>query len=272
MPWSGQIGSQLCDALGVVPHPVGVDDPAAGGLGDAEHPAVDVRRHPGDHRAAAASPSRSGQVARTRSWLPPMPPRVTTTAWRPQLELARPRSGGWAAAPGGRWARAPPRARRRRRRRRPSARRPGAGSANPTSPARRARGTRRSNGASTPGPVPQVRWKRGTELPWPVGAPVAAALGPADHGKNRRPMRVQPGPLLAGGEVDVRLGPAARPVVLGRGRTGRCPASPARPARGSPGCPSAAARGCRRGTARRGARTPGRRGTAPAPGRAAAPG
>ena len=43
---------------------------------------------------------------------------------------------------------------------------------------------------------------------------VAAALGPADDGEEAHALRVQPGPLLPGREVDVRLGPLARPVVL----------------------------------------------------------
>ncbi len=37
------------DALDVVPHPVTVDQPRARGLGDADHPAVDMFRHAGDH-------------------------------------------------------------------------------------------------------------------------------------------------------------------------------------------------------------------------------
>ena len=54
----------------------------------------------------------------------------------------------------------------------------------------------------------------------PDGA-VAAALGPADHGEEAHALLVQPGALLAGGEVDVGLGPAARPVVLGAVEAGR---------------------------------------------------
>ena len=37
------------DALDIVPHPVAVDQPRAGGLGDADHPAVDMFGHAGDH-------------------------------------------------------------------------------------------------------------------------------------------------------------------------------------------------------------------------------
>ena len=49
MPWRGQIGFQFSDALDVVPHPVAVDQPRAGGLGDADHAAVDMFGHAGDH-------------------------------------------------------------------------------------------------------------------------------------------------------------------------------------------------------------------------------
>ncbi len=45
-----------------------------------------------------------------------------------------------------------------------------------------------------------------------AGATVAA-LGPADHREHPQTLVVEPLPLLAGGEGDVRLGPAARPVV-----------------------------------------------------------
>ena len=83
-----------------------------------------------------------------------------------------------------------------------------------TRPRRSASRTRRTNGSSRPGPVPHVMWKRGTELPGPV-AQVAAALGPAHVGQEAHALRVQPRALLARGEVDVGLGPAARPVVVG---------------------------------------------------------
>ncbi len=80
--------------------------------------------------------------------------------------------------------------------------------------------TRRSNGSTTPGPVPQVMWKRGTELPWP-SASAAAALGPADHRKPAHAHAMQPGPHLAGGEVDIGLGHLARPEILGPVEAGR---------------------------------------------------
>ena len=37
--------------------------------------------------SAGGVPSRAGQLRRTRSWLPPMPPEVTTTAWARELEV-----------------------------------------------------------------------------------------------------------------------------------------------------------------------------------------
>ena len=39
----------VLDALDIVPHPVAVDQPRAGGLGDPDHPAVDMFGHAGDH-------------------------------------------------------------------------------------------------------------------------------------------------------------------------------------------------------------------------------
>src|SRR5215212_11666881 len=39
----------VSDALDVMPHAVAVDQPCAGGLGDADHAAVDMFGHAGDH-------------------------------------------------------------------------------------------------------------------------------------------------------------------------------------------------------------------------------
>ncbi len=47
-----------------------------------------------------------------------------------------------------------------------------------------------------------------------AGGEVAAALGPADVRYEAQTLGVQPRALLARGEIDVRLGPAARPLVL----------------------------------------------------------
>ncbi len=47
-----------------------------------------------------------------------------------------------------------------------------------------------------------------------AGGEIAAALGPADDREPAHAHGVQPRPLFAGGEIDIGLGPLARPVVL----------------------------------------------------------
>ena len=223
MPWPGPDRVPVRDALGVVPHPVAVDQVCAGRRRRCR--ASGRRRGPGHRRAGAPAACRAGPASspRTRSWLPPMPPDVTITACAAQLEVADRRRGCW-----------PRRARRRSGSRTaprtpvtaPSvdgrARRPGAGSANVTRPSRRRPATRRANGATTPGPGAPGDVEAGDGVAGPVGD-VAAALGPADDGEEPHAALAQPGALLAGGELDVRLGPAARPV---RPRRGRSPAVP----------------------------------------------
>src|SRR5699024_2935486 len=54
----------------------------------------------------------------------------------------------------------------------------------------------------------------------PLGAAVPA-LGPAHHREDAMPQRAQPVPLLPRGELEVGLGPAARPAVLGSVEGGR---------------------------------------------------
>ena len=85
MPCAGPHRRVVDDALRVVPHPVGVDHPAAGPLGDARASAR--RSNPGtpESISAGAASGPPGQFRRTRSWLPPMPPEVTITAERPRL-------------------------------------------------------------------------------------------------------------------------------------------------------------------------------------------
>src|SRR6185437_12104793 len=43
------------DALDIMPHPVAVDQPGAGGLGDPDHAAIDVFGHAGDHVAGSVA-------------------------------------------------------------------------------------------------------------------------------------------------------------------------------------------------------------------------
>ncbi|MNX66728.1 hypothetical protein D3C86_978280 [compost metagenome] len=57
----------------------------------------------------------------------------------------------------------------------------------------------------------------------------AAALGPADHGRQADPMLLEPGALLAGGEFDIGARPWDRPFVLGQRPVQTVPASAAPP-------------------------------------------
>ena len=158
------------------------------------------------------SPIRFGQFARTRSKLPPMPPDVTSTAGAcssnsptavRELGAARGTSDGSRTVP-----------------RTPSTTPSVDGQLVHLMPEREAqlaalgcllgpRGERRDDpGAGAPG---DVEARDGVAVP---GRGVAAALGPADDREPAHAALVQPGALLAGGEVDVRLGPAPRPDVL----------------------------------------------------------
>ena len=181
-------------------------------LRDPDHAAVDVGGNAGEHvrrRGAEAL----GPAVRTSSWLPPIPPEVTITASRCQLELADnvPRARPPARAGVGCEHRAGDTVDDAVRDREPVDAVAEAQLDEPVAPPSR---TAATNGSISPGPVPQVTWKRGTELPGPF-ASAAAALGPADVGEEADSLRVEPLALLAGGPVDVRLGPAPRPLVLG---------------------------------------------------------
>ena len=222
----------VAQALGVVPHPVGVDDRAAGGLGD--------RRASGRRRGRARRrPSCFGGVAEPLR--PGLADQVVVAAdaaagdddgLRARARSRRPRS-----RLDGRAARHVARARGRAPRT-PATAPPVDDQLVDPVPEREAstRPLRRCSrdpplerldhpGAGAPGDV-EARHR----VAVPVGAAVAA-LGPADDREEPVPLLAQPGPLLAGGEVDVRLGPARAASGPRRGRTARCRASPAGPAR-----------------------------------------
>ena len=252
------------DALGVVPHPVAVDDVCAGRLGDADHPAVDVRGHAAEqlfghpahplrpvlaHQVVVAADAATGDDHRLCAEIRSRRRCFVTTprrAARRRLQHRAAHADRGAVLddqlvdampvrePDLRVAEQPAREDRRRSR----ARSPGdveprhrvAVSARVVAttlgPARRAgRSAGRVRAASCASHPPRSRRKR---------APTAAASGP-------------PG-----------------------GRSRRCPASPAAPARGCRGCPAAAVRGCRRRTARRTTSTPGHRCCWRSPGRRSA--
>ena len=212
------------------------------------------------------SPSRFGQLWRTRSRLPPMPPEVTMmacafSAKSPTTvrELACPRStrarlqdvAAHAVDHAGR----------------------GGEAVDAMAEAQRdealllalahARDERRDDaGPGAPGDV-EARHRVAV-----LGGRVAAALGPADDREPAQAPGVQPGALLARGEVDVGLGPLARPEVLLAVEAGRAQPVLQRELVRCRGCACAAARANRRRTGRRTTRTPARPATAPAPDRA----
>src|SRR5690606_6190758 len=69
-------------------------------------------------------------------------------------------------------------------------------------------------GLDDPRPRPPGEVEAGHGVPVPLGAAVAP-LGPADDGEDPVAHRPQPLALLPRGELQVRLGPAARPVIIG---------------------------------------------------------
>ena len=131
------------------------------------------------------TPSRAGQLARTRSWSAPMPPAVTSTAGACSSklpvsvrELAVPRAASLGARTAPRTPSTVPfvtRSSSTRCRNRSC-----------TSPFSTAARTRRSKGSTMPGPVPHVTWNRGTELPCPSARYPPRSAQPTT-GKNRTP-------------------------------------------------------------------------------------
>ena len=90
---------------------------------------------------------------------------------------------------------------------------------NETSPRfpRRARGAERCEHAR-PGAPGDVETRHRVAV---AGRQIAAALGPADHGEDSQALLIQPGTLFARREVDIGLGPAARPKILVAVEAGR---------------------------------------------------
>ena len=207
------------DALDIVPHPVAVDQPRAGGLGDADHAAVDMFGHAGDHVfRRLAKPLR-----------PVLPDQIVIAAdaaggddhgLRAQREVADDLARSCSC--------------------------------------RARHSSARGSTPLTPSTVPLVivsastRW-RNLKIRWPLvsrlaraplerlddagtGAPgdvkarhriavahrvIAAALGPADHRKDPMAHRAQPAALLAGRERHIGFRPAPRPEIFVAVEAGR---------------------------------------------------
>ncbi len=201
----------VVDALHVVPHPVGVDDARAGRLGDGQHPSVDEVRDARDHALGwvthSLRPVRAHKVEVGADTA-----RGDDHRLRVQFEVghlnARTRRG--------------PRHRGRFEDLAPHS---------VDDPARHrqvvdAVAEREAHQAAVGGRLdPRLERSEQTRAGPPcdvearnriavaVGG-VAAALCPADDREPAHPTLVQPGTLLAGREVDVRLGPLPRPDVL----------------------------------------------------------
>ena len=218
MPCLSQIGREVRDALGVVPHAVAVDEPGAGLLGDAQHAPVDVGWHAGEHRrrrlAEALRPLRAHEVVVAadaagghddgRSLEAELADDVTVARCS-AVGGIRSQDGAVHSDDGAVLDDEPVDAMTVT-----DADEPGGLTG------LHAVGERRHDaGAGAPGDVEAGDRVAGTD-----GA-VAAALGPADDGEPAHAHLVQPGALLAGGEVEVGLGPAAAPLVLFAVEAGR---------------------------------------------------
>ena len=166
-----------------------------------------------DSSRCGAGPSRAGQFLRTRSWLPPMPPEVTTTACAvisKSLDLgARARlAAGDVAGLEHRAAHAGDRA----------AGDDQLGDPVPEAQLDQAGVDRGAHPAGErlddagPGAPDDVEAGHRVAVP---GGGVAAALGPADHREEPDALLLEPGPLLPRRELQVGLGPLPGPVVLG---------------------------------------------------------
>ncbi|CAM5478386.1 hypothetical protein SFUMM280S_10952 [Streptomyces fumanus] len=201
----------VADALGVVPHPVAVDQADPGGLADAEHPAVDVGGDAGDHLGGRGAQT-GGPVAADQVVVGADAAGGDDHGLGGQLERAgRVAVGGDPAGRGvlgeDRAAHAAGGAALDDQFVHPVAvvegEQPVAGGL-PRVPYE---GLHHA-GAGAPGDV-----EAGHGVAVAVGGEVAA-LGPADGGQQFDAVPVQPGPLLAGRELDVGAGPAHRPGVL----------------------------------------------------------
>jgi hypothetical protein len=194
-----------------VPHPVAVDQPGAGGLGDADHPAIDMFGHAGDHEFR-----RFAEALR-----PVLPHQIVIAAdaaggddhgLRAQAKVAGDLARTALAALDriGREnhaADAVDRAVGDRERIDAVAEFEGQTAAR-LSFARATLERFDDTGAGAPGDMkPRHRIAVTHRV-------IAAALGPADHGEDAMAHRAQPSALLAGGERHVSLRPASRPQIL----------------------------------------------------------
>ena len=184
-------------------------------LRDLDHAPVDVGGDAADHVLRRAGRAACGQLRRTSSTLPPMPPLVTITASARSSKLPtasrleetpRAQSSGARIVPD-----TPSTAPAVTRQRVDAVAEAQVCARGPHAPLERLDHAR-------PGAPGEVEARDRVAVP---DRAVAAALGPADVRHPLHAHRRQPGALLAGREVDVGLGPAARPVVVRAVEAGR---------------------------------------------------
>ena len=201
----------VSDALDVVPHPVAVDQPRAGCLGDADHAAVDMFGHAGDHELR-----RLAQALR-----PVLPDQIMIAAdaaggddhgLRAQREIADHLARRTLAALDvirleDRTADAFDRAVGHQKCIDAVAKLERQSTA-PLGFARAALERLDNAGAGAPG---DVKARHRIAVAHRV---IAAALGPADHRKDTVPHCAQPVALFAGGEGDIGFRPFPRPMVV----------------------------------------------------------
>ena len=194
-----------------MPHPVAINQPGAGGFGNADHPAIDMLRHAGDHVLR-----RIPQALR-----PVLPHQIVVAAnaaggddhgLRTQFEAAdnlartavsalvvislEDRAGDAIDSAVGDAQRIDPVAKPERQ--------PAAGLRLARPPLERLD----DPGAGAP---TDVKPRHGIAMAHGI---VAAALGPADHGKNPVAHRAEPVAFLAGRKCDIGFRPAPRPVIF----------------------------------------------------------
>ena len=202
---------EVGDALDVVPHPVAVDEVGAGLVGDAEHAPVDVRGNAAEHvrrsRAHVRRPQLAHEVVVAADAAAGDDGRVGG-----ELEGSGDVAVAGFSAAGGVGGE-------------DGAARPGDGSVGDGEGIHAVAEEQGDEpvgdtlahdllerldnaGAGAPGDV-EARHRVAVA----VGG-VAPALCPADNGKESHAALAQPGALLAGGELQVGLGPLPRPVIL----------------------------------------------------------
>ncbi|CAI7653774.1 unnamed protein product, partial [Penicillium discolor] len=205
------------DAFHVVPHPVAVDEAGSGGGAHALHRAVDIGGHAGEHvrrgSAETRGPGRADEVM-----VPADAPGGHDRRRRVDLERADHVSGR-GDAPGGTV------------RRQHAPARTGHAPAGedefldavsgedgePSLPLSLLDGGRERGDDPRPGAPGDVEAR--DRVPRTEGA-VAAPLGPADHREEADTAGAEPRALLAGRELQIGLGPAPGPLVLGAVESG----------------------------------------------------